>query len=287
MVRVVLGLVVLVVLLAGFMAWQAFSAYRSAQQANTAIGDFRVRLLDRDVPGAKKALSRAQDETGNARAALGGPLWGAASTLPSIGDDVDAARRLTATTDDVTHGALPAVMTALSYVDPADIGLQGGRVDLAPLREASGQLTRAAVLLDDADQDAAAIRAEGLTPALRDRVVDTQDLLGRSSRLARTVSLAGRLLPDMLGGSGRRTYLLLAQNTAEQRSLGGIPGAIAVLRAEDGRLELVRQATAGDVGEFERPVLPLSMAEEGLYGPGLGRFPANVTDSPDFPEPPS
>ena len=38
-----------------------------------------------------------------------------------------------------------------------------------------------------------------------------------------------------------------------------------------------------DIGTFQRPVLPLSKAEEALYGTGLGRYPANVTDSPDFP----
>ncbi|WP_445258368.1 DUF4012 domain-containing protein [Nocardioides aurantiacus] len=281
--RIVLGLLLVLVLLGAFMGWQAWSAYRSAQAANTAIADFRAQLLDRDVRGAEKALARAQDETASARSSLGGPLWSGVATLPAVGDDVDAARRLTAIADDVAQGALPAVMTALSYVDLRDVGLRNGQVEIDPLREASGQLTRASVLLAAADSDASVISTDGLSGPLRSRVEDTQDLLGRTSRLARTASLAGRLLPDMLGGDGGRNYLLLAQNTAEQRSLGGIPGAIALLRARDGRVELVRQRTAVDIGTFQRPVLPLSKAEEALYGTGLGRYPANVTDSPDFP----
>jgi hypothetical protein len=87
----------------------------------------------------------------------------------------------------------------------------------------------------------------------------------------------------MLGGERQRNYLLLAQNPAEQRSLGGIPGAIALLRAEGGRIRLARQVSYNEIGRFDRPVLPLSEAERGLYGNVLAEYPQNVTDTPDFP----
>ena len=270
-------------LLGLFTAWQAFSAYRDAREGNAALVDFRSRLLDRDVDGAQRALARAQDATEGARSSLSGPQWSLARVLPGVGDDVGAAQRLAVTVDDVTHGALPAVMTAVGDVDPRRIGLRDGRVELAPLRRASGQLTRASTLLSTADQQAAAIRTSDLTTSLAGKVEETQRLLAQSSRLARTAAVAGRLLPDMLGQRGRRDYLLLAQNSAEQRSLGGIPGAIALLRADDGRLSLVKQTTAVDLGPFPRPVLPLTPAEQALYGDVLGTYPQNVTDTPDFP----
>lgn len=281
--RVVLGLVVVVVVLAGVMAWQAWTALTSARAANTAISDFRARLLDRDVAGAEDALARAQEETASARSSLGGPLWRAAAALPAVGDDVDAARRLSVTADDVTQGAMPAVMTALSFVDPRDIGLRGGRVELAPVRRASGQLTRASELLEAADDDADAIDTDGLVDPLRTRVTETQRLLGSTSVLADRVAIAARLLPGMLGEERPRNYVVIAQNNAEQRSLGGIGGAFVLLRAADGRLSVERQASAADIGSFEEPVLPLTRAETALYGEVLGRFPQNVTDTPDFP----
>lgn len=279
----VLGMVAVVVVVGAVMVWQAWSAYRSAQDGNEAIAEFRSRLLDQDPDGAQAALRRAQEETQDARSALGGPLWAGAARLPVVGDDVAAARQLAVTADDVTQGALPAVLTALSYADPREVGIRDGRVELEPLRRASGQLDRAATLLEAADDDAAAVETDGVTATLRTRVEETQGLLQRTSRLARTAATAGRLLPDMLGGAERRDYLVLAQNTAEQRSLGGIPGAMVLLRAEDGRLELVRQATANDLGRFDEPVLPLSEAEEAFYGRVMGEFAQNVTDSPDFP----
>lgn len=265
------------------MGYQVWSAHRAAQAGAESVREFRTLLLDRDVDGAEAALERAQEETDRASSSLGGPLWGAAELLPGVGDDVAAARRLAATADDVTQGALPAVMTALSYVDPREIGFRGGRVRLGPLREGSDQLQRAAVLLERADTDAAAIRTTGLTAPLRSQVRDTQQQISDAARLSRNAAVAARLLPDMLGSKDRRNYLLLAQNPAEQRSLGGIPGAIALLRVEDGRIRLTKQVSYNEIGRFARPVLPLSEAERGLYGDVLGEYPQNVTDSPDFP----
>ena len=278
-----LGLLVVVVALGAVMAWQARSALRSAQEGNDAVLSFRARLLDRDTGGAQRAMRRAQSATHDARSSLSGPQWVVAGWLPVVGDDVDAARRLAATVDDVTRRALPAVTAAAAEVDLRHLGLQGGRIDLAPLRRASGDLDQAEVALAQADDRAAGIATRGLVSALRSKVEQTQGLLHRSSRLARNVSIAGRLLPDMLGEGGRRDYLVLAQNSAEQRSLGGIPGAVVLLRAQGGRLSLVKQASLQDIGSFSRPVLPLSDAEQALYGRVLGLYPANVTDTPDFP----
>ena len=281
--RIVLGLLVVVVALGGVMAWQAWSAARSAREGNEAVLSFRARLLDRDTAGARSAMRRAQEATRDARSALSGPQWVLAGSLPLVGDDVDAARRLSSTVDDVTQHALPAVTAAVAEVDLRRLGLRDGRIELAPLRRASVDLDRADVLLAKADEQASGIGTRGLTSSLRSKVEQTQGLLDRSARLARNVAIAGRLLPDMLAEGGHRDYLVLAQNSAEQRSLGGIPGAVVLLRARDGRLSLVKQASLEDIGSFDRPVLPLSDAEQALYGRELGLYPANVTDTPDFP----
>lgn len=284
--RGLLGLLVLlvaVVLVGAFLGWQAWSAYRSGQQANADLVTFRERLLDRDVEGAEAALRSAQQASATARDSLDGPLWGAAASLPGVGDDVRAARELTVVVDDVAQGALPAVMTALSYADPSEIGFVDGRIKLGPVRQASDQLVRGADLLREADQSAAGISTDGVTSDLADRVDDAQAQLARTSRLARTAATASRLLPDMLGGSGPRDYLVLAQNNAEQRSLGGLVGAMVQLRADDGRLRLVRQVVPADFGTFERPVVPLTPSEVALYGDVLGQYPGNVTNAPSFP----
>ena len=101
--------------------------------------------------------------------------------------------------------------------------------------------------------------------------------------LADRASRAVRLLPPMLGGDGRRTYLFLFQNNAEVRATGGIPGAFATMTADDGKLTLGRQDDAQHDRRLPKPPTPLTAQEQALFGPGLGRFPQDVNFTPDFP----
>jgi hypothetical protein len=92
-----------------------------------------------------------------------------------------------------------------------------------------------------------------------------------------------QVMPGMLGRSGLRSHLLVFQNNAEVRSTGGLPGAFAVLKAQDGRLELTDQKSAVEIGVLEEPVLPLSDAELAIYGEQLGIYTQDANFTPDFP----
>src|SRR5690606_24959444 len=50
-----------------------------------------------------------------------------------------------------------------------------------------------------------------------------------------------------------------------------------------GAVELVDQRSATEIGSFPEPVVELSETEVALFGTQLGRFPGNVTATPDFP----
>ena len=86
----------------------------------------------------------------------------------------------------------------------------------------------------------------------------------------------------MLGADGPRTYLLLFQNNAEWRSLGGITGAVAAIRTDGGALSLQAQASSSDFPRYDDAVLPLDEEVLGIYGTRPGRYIQNVTQVPDF-----
>nr|WP_231712939.1 DUF4012 domain-containing protein [Arthrobacter sp. zg-Y820] len=86
----------------------------------------------------------------------------------------------------------------------------------------------------------------------------------------------------MLGASGPRNYLLLVQNSAEVRATGGIPGALATLRTENGRISLSEQSSAVALGSFS-PSLDVDLEQEKLYTARLGTQMQNVNLTPDFP----
>jgi hypothetical protein len=127
--------------------------------------------------------------------------------------------------------------------------------------------------------------------------VDTAELLGvvgdavvqlrgQVTDVALTTATAARavqLLPPLLGADGPREYLLLVQNNAEPRATGGIPGTVVHLRAEAGAVSLVEQRSGVSLAGLTEPVLPLTPAEDALFGPLLATDMRDVTFTPDFP----
>ncbi len=86
----------------------------------------------------------------------------------------------------------------------------------------------------------------------------------------------------MLGSEAPRDYLLMIQNNAEARASGGIPGALAVLTLENGKLTLGEQSSATEVGIMS-PIVPTDPEQLGIYSGRLGKFMQDVNLTPDFP----
>lgn len=259
--------------------WQAWTAYGHLTAAAERAPQVRAQLVDGsgDLEGSATRLAEDAEE---ARQALDGANWTLLTGLPGLGDDVHAVRQVTVALDELASGALSEMVDARGLVDSDGIRVADGRVDLGVLADVRPHLSAARTSVRGAAAALEPVDPRGLlvelrTPFLdlRDEVVDIEGLTGRAVA-------AARLLPPMLGAEGPRDYLLLVQNNAEPRALGGIPGAFITIRADDGRLTLRGQRPAFS---FPEPVLPLTREEVGLFGTQLGRYAQNVTSTPDFP----
>ena len=282
--RWALGLTgVAVVLLAGVLAYQAVQA-RTALL--TVAGDFQ-HLADSvrsgDEQSARTALDSAREESRRAENATDGVLWGAATQAPVLGDDVDAVRTVAQVSRTLSDDALGGVVAASEAVNPEQLSPRRGRISLAPLTKVAPTIVAADEQLhaqvDRVDQiDTGALVAQLASP-----VEEMQRKLSAAATLSSRASYAVRLLPPMLGADGPRNYLVLFQNNAEIRATGGIPGALAVMRADRGKLSLVRQGTASDLGIHQKPPIPLTREETALYERKLGTYGADINFTPDFP----
>ncbi|QNN54011.1 DUF4012 domain-containing protein [Nocardioides mesophilus] len=280
--QVLVLLALLLLLLLVVTGWQAFSAYRHLTSAAAQMPELRELLLDGDEAELAAGTSALQEDTGAAREALDGPQWALLSAVPGIGDDVDAVRVVTVVVDDLARNAFADVVAARQVVDLADLKPTRGRIELTPLARAAPHLVDAEASVSSAADRLADLDTAGLVDGLRQPVSDLSGKVEDLQGLTAAVAHAAQLLPPMLGAEGPRDYLVLVQNNAEPRALGGIPGAVIKLRADDGRIRLLEQRPASSFGSTE-PVLPLTRAEVALYGTQLGRYMQNVTATPDFP----
>lgn len=283
---VVGGLLLAVVAVAawgGLLAWQAYAAYGHLRTAEDQITQLQAQVASGDAQATRATTEELREETAAARDAVHGPHWSVAAALPVVGRNVSAVQKVTEALDDVASGTADDLAEVTGVVDPADLLPVEGRIRLAPIRQATPHVAAIHEVVADADAHLADIDVAGLVGPLRGPVGDLVDTVDQLAYVTGAVATAGELMPSMLGADGPRHYLLLEQNNAEPRALGGYAGAVVLLRADDGRIELVQQRTGGSFGELARPALELTPAERALYGTQLARFMGNVTATPDFP----
>ncbi|RYV49919.1 DUF4012 domain-containing protein [Pengzhenrongella frigida] len=275
--------VVLVLAAGGWLAFRGWQAATSLLHAEQIVQDVRTGLADVDTASVADRLPELEADAATARAATSDPVWRVAAHLPFVGPSFAAVATVSAALDDVAGIAGPTLdeIDTIAQVQ----GLRGtdGRIDLAPLAEAAPALVRAAAVVGDADDAVAGIDPDRLVGPLAGPVEQVQEGMAEVSALLDGTARFAGLLPPMLGLDGPRTYLLLSLNSAELRTAGGIVGAVAVIRAENGSIELVDQRTTLDFPATDEPVLPLTDEEVTVHTDRLGRWIQNTVMTPDFP----
>lgn len=280
------GLVVLA--LALWVGVRGMLAATHLRRAATALPKIEQQISAGTASAQDDATLRTlQGQTAAARRLTGDAGWSLASRLPVVGDDLAAVRATAVAADVVAQDAAPRLLEVAGALRLDALRPVDGRVPLAglqrarlPLSQAVSALERARRVLEPARRSAR--RAEVVQPVAR-AVASLGPALDRVTQQATTADRAAQLLPAMLGAGGRRTTLLVFQNLAEARSQGGIVGAYAVVEAYGGRLRVVRQGSAADVGSFAQPVLRLPGQAAELYQPSATRYLQNATQTIDFP----
>ncbi|WP_169079416.1 DUF4012 domain-containing protein [Microcella alkalica] len=281
---VVIALVALLAVLLGVAAWVVLRGLAARDQLLGALplaAAVRQQVADGDGDIAAE-LDELQGRTQSARELTSDPVWRAVELVPWAGQNLRAFREAAATVDDVADDALPPLGRLASSITLGSLTPRDGRIDLQPILDAAPVLADAATALEQADARASAIETEGTLPQISEAVGELVGLVDETASIVSGLDTAARLLPGMLGGDAQRDYLLLFLNNAELRAGGGIPGALAVLTADDGALAITAQSSASALGEFATAPEPLTEVERTLFGEATGLFMQNVTATPDF-----
>jgi len=280
--RVLLALAIAVVLCAAWVGVRGYLASQHLQNAVALATEVRSGITD----GGDATLQRAHDLQSEVQAAeglTGDVVWRGTEFVPFIGDDLRAVRQVSAVLSRVADDAVVPVAEVASTVDVESFKPVDGALDLQPLLDAQPAVDRADRTLTSQLEVAQAIDTSGTVSQVADAVDQLVDVLGGASAQVDVVARAVDLAPGMLGAGGPRDYLVLFQNNAELRATGGIPGAVALLRVEGGKISLVQQASSGDFPRADAPVLPLPVETQGLYGAITGQYIQDVNLTPQFP----
>jgi len=281
--RWLLPCLLLVLLLAGYAGWRAWQVRSDLRAASTSAHHLKSALADGDQQTAERELATLRGRSVAAAGHTDGPLWSVLSAAPVLGDDAAAVRTTSQVLEALSRDGLTPLVAASAELDAGAFAPKSGTVPLAavsalaePVGAGRDAFAAARNRLEEVDPD-------GLVGPVRRAFDDFSQVVHDGARALGTLDKAVRLMPSMLGGEGDRRYLLIVQNNAEARATGGMPGAVALVDARDGRIRMSRQARAVDFPELKDPVLPLTAEERAVFGQQLGVFFQDANFTPDFP----
>ncbi|WP_461187576.1 DUF4012 domain-containing protein [Arthrobacter sp. Z4-13] len=184
--------------------------------------------------------------------------------------------------DDVATLGLAPLVSAVSAFDWESLVPNSSGSDLKPLAETSSTVASAAYAVRESANRLNAIETQNLLPQIATPIVLAREQLNEVTQALDTAADVSRLAPAMLGNEQTRRYLLLIQNNAESRASGGIPGALAIVSIDDGKLTLEAQSSATALGSFT-PALVVEEEQLRIYSSRMGKFMQDVNFTPDFP----
>lgn len=285
---------VLVVLLAiaawaGALAYSAFKTKSELDQAVSAASVSQKKLASGDSAAVKKGLGDFSAHVDAAYRQTSSSLWKPAELIPYYGSDVKAVREAVSIMEDVSNNAVPKLAESADSLSLKGIGMSNGTISLGSLGAAAQNLTDANKTINDAAINLGNIdgtHIPQLTNALdsaKNKVATLADAVDLAQRIANAApSMLGLGSDDGSEQSGKRTYIVLAQNNAELRSTGGIAGSWGKLTIDQGKITLEDFAPYGglprQVDAFE-----MTDSEKSFFGNDYLMYPQNVTADPDFP----
>ena len=280
--RVIAAVGTLVLIAAIAFVVEAVLAGLALRAARTDGSDLAARLSAGDIPGAEAAARRLERDGHRAHVFTVGPLWWIGDRVPFLGKNVSAVQDTASALNAISSNGMPLLITLADEAKSGTLRLHDGRLSTQAIASFAPALRRAANAIDPPATRVERISAGSLLPPLNTLLKQVQTRVSEAKTSIDAAANAFEVLPEMLGGNGPRTYLLLVQNPAEIRSSGGLPGTWAFLRADRGKLSMVK-AEPGVRYTTANPPLPLTAEESALFGSDMGTSAGSLTFSPDFP----
>ncbi|NEG95352.1 DUF4012 domain-containing protein [Bifidobacterium sp. SMB2] len=285
--RVLLVMLLIMAAIGAFGAYMGYSALqvkRAVAEASQGAAAIPAAIRSGDVGAAQSGMTRLSNGVDKAYAQTSGLGWRMLGALPVIGDDVTAVRDTVSIMHDVSVNALPQLSRAAGNLSVKSVSVNDGTVSMPGLAESADDLDQANGVIGDAEINLGRVP----TPHIAQIADALDNARGKFAELADQVDVYARIAnvaPSMLDldDSGARTYLVIAQNNAEVRPTGGLPGSWGTLTVDGGRFTLSDFVSESTLPQLDSPVLDAQDDEIALFGENLLTKPHDVNFTPDYP----
>ncbi len=226
--------------------------------------------LSRDVSALKQEID-------------GGFVWSIAAALPGYGQDVKAARALVDAADVLVNQVMsPSAKVIVEY--PVQQVLSGSTVNTAAVQAYCSLIDQIQPSVASASATLEGVSAPHVSQ-VNDAIAQISEPLSKVSDALEQAEPVVDALPGILGANGTRTYLVVALNNSEIRSLDGMPGAMMAVTVDNGAIEFGDVYNASEFGNDFTGAEQLALTDEefAAFGSSPGNMIQNVNFIPDFP----
>ncbi len=281
------GVLVTVAVVVGLsVAWLALQATlavvaltKAADQASV----LRTALVAGDQEAAEQALDQLTVFADRAHDNSNGPLWWIAGRVPLLGDEAQSVTTISSGLSVAVHDALPPLMEVADQLEADAFTVRDGVLDPALFTSIAPALAESDAAFRPVAEEVGEIDASSLFGRLRRPVAAAQQQLLEVGGVLSSANRAADVLPEVLGTTGPRTYLVAVQSNAEIRPLGGVPGTWLLVQAENGRITILETGSSSDLPQLDAPATSLTPQETGLYGTTVVTDFRNSMLNPHFP----
>lgn len=280
---IIVGVVLAVLLVVGgtcgiLLYNSAMSVKSQAQELMDQAGPLKEALKNGDAEALDEAVGTVQERMASINAEVHSPLWGLASMLPVVGEDIQSVQKLGDAGAALVDDALVPIADSVSGTGLSDL-MQDGTINVELIQTISDAVSSSLPTIEES-VDTIANLPEAHIPQLAEVLDKVQGPVSEVQGLVGQAKPVLELLPQMLGADGQtRTYLVLAQNNSEVRSTGGMPGSWGTVSITDGAISMGEFTTVVNQEGFNVPVLD---EEADHIGWTLGTNAAQVTYTPNF-----
>lgn len=257
------------------MKSQATQVLQDVKGIQTAIGE-------NDYAAAAQSAQHASELTGSIAGELSSPLWMVASIIPVYGQDISGMRDLMTALDDAFDEGLVPLTKTLEANPPDSLISADRRINVAAVTQLLDAVQNAAPSMQKC-ADVAESLPEMHIEQLKSVVDPAKEKLTTINATFQKAAALAPVAGPVLGANGNRTYLIVAQNSAELRSSGGFPGSMGTLEIRDGEIILNDFSRVYDVLAETTPAsAAITDEENAVFGPASMNTTWDTGHDPDF-----
>ena len=279
---------IIAVAVLGVVAWigvRGLIAKSDLDSARAMISQLKADIVGQDMVAARATFDAITSRTTEAKDLTSDPIWRAGEIVPWLGRNLTVVREVAALTDTVVTDVAGPLVDVAEKIGPSSIAPKNGAIDIHSFEAAGRVLVRANASVKEALRAAGSIDSSGVISPISEARDKFLSLLDGVAPTIDSLATIVPLLPPALGSEAPRTYVVMFQNPAESRALGGTALSFAVVKVDKGRIDLEASIPAG-FSNFDRygtSVIPIPDGAEAVYPPGtFGTFIANATIRPSF-----